>query len=466
MPLSAPLPAAQDDAGKKTPLRKFSWDEIAKHKHTNDCWIVVKGKVYDVTSWVPNHPGGRMILHGGGRESTAMFVSYHPLYVQKKLEQYLIGEVNVYNPYYTWDESDFYPVLKQRVETFMKAQKLSREPLSMYLKSMLVFALWCVFYYLAMIKGSIPLAIVFGFVHAHLGISIGHDGCHGSYSKNRWVNKAATAVMDLMGGSSIVWWLQHNIGHHPNSNRQGDKNVDEFDQFDPDVRSGSPIIRLNPEQAWAPHQRFQHLYIWLLFPVVGLKWYINDVKAIVRRKYNNMDFFEITNYDVVTSLACKFFFLLYAVVVPAMLHHPLHTLILMVLFYSTASYTFCMIFATNHLTENALFPDDSVANRDWASLQVLTTSNYAVDSPLWAWLSGALNFQVEHHLFPGINHMHLPKISPIVQQTCKEYNIPYSCYPTYLAAITAYYNHLWNLGRPLTAGSGGSGSAQKKKKSK
>jgi hypothetical protein len=143
-----------------------------------------------------------------------------------------------------------------------------------------------------------------------------------------------------MGGSSLVWCMQHNIGHHPNSNRngktfhffnyihnfKGDKNIDEFDQFDPDVRSGFPLMRFNPHQPWAPHHRYQHLYIFLLYryitiniliivinkysySVVGPRWYVSDIRAVLSRKYNSMRFFEIPQEEVTKVLVTKMLFL-------------------------------------------------------------------------------------------------------------------------------------------------------------
>jgi cytochrome b involved in lipid metabolism len=93
--------------------RKISWEEIYKHNKLDDCWVVVHGKVYDVTSWVPKHPGGRIILNGAGRESTALFESYHPEWVHNKLPQFQIGQLETYNPYYSWNQSKFYTTVKQ-----------------------------------------------------------------------------------------------------------------------------------------------------------------------------------------------------------------------------------------------------------------------------------------------------------------------------------------------------------------
>ena len=50
-----------------------------------------------------------------GRDATAMFESYHPNYVAAKLPQFHIGDLEKWNPYYSWNESKFYPTLKKYV---------------------------------------------------------------------------------------------------------------------------------------------------------------------------------------------------------------------------------------------------------------------------------------------------------------------------------------------------------------
>lgn len=60
------------------PGRKISFEEVSKHNRADDCWMVVSGKVYDVTKFVPRHPGGNMIYVNAGKDSTHLFDSYHP----------------------------------------------------------------------------------------------------------------------------------------------------------------------------------------------------------------------------------------------------------------------------------------------------------------------------------------------------------------------------------------------------
>jgi fatty acid desaturase len=125
-----------------------------------------------------------------------------------------------------------------------------------------------------------------------------------------------------------------------------------------------------------------------------------------------------------------------------------------VVFMIVCGYAFVLMFSVNHLTEETAFPDEGlpVESRDWAALQVMTSSNFANDSAFWTFLSGGLNFQIEHHLFPGVNHMHLRNISPIVKQACKEFGVPYYSFPTFAAAVYSYYAHLKNLGNLTTKG--------------
>jgi linoleoyl-CoA desaturase len=288
-------------------------------------------------------------------------------------------------------------------------------------------------------------AFLFGIFHSHLGITISHDGCHGSYSKNKTITRLAASMMDLMGGSRLVWFMQHNIGHHPNCNRQG--TTSQAEDYDPDVRSGTPIMRFNEAQPWKPYHSYQHIYIWLLFAGVGVKWYINDIKAIFREKYLTFDFFEITQEDRRLLIITKSMFVIYSFIVPIYLHGIVRGLALMLLFWSVTSYMFALNFAVNHLTEDNHFPrEKDQPIRDWAKLQVLTTSNFGTSNPVCSWITGGLNYQIEHHLFPGMNHVYLAQIAPIVKQTCKEYGLKYTDYPTYWDAVVAYHNHVRNLG--------------------
>jgi linoleoyl-CoA desaturase len=64
------------------------------------------------------------------------------------------------------------------------------------------------------------------------------------------------------------------------------------------------------------------------------------------------------------------------------------------------------------------------------------------------WLVGGLNYQIEHHLFPRISHIHYPAISKIVQETCEKFDLHYNYFPTTRAAIASHYRFMKEMGRP------------------
>jgi len=274
---------------------------------------------------------------------------------------------------------------------------------------------------------------------------IAHDGNHGSYSKNSFLTRLAANSMDLMGGSSLAWEMQHNVGHHPNSNRKGDYYSEDYD---PDSKAGYPYCRISPNQEWKPFHRYQHLFIWMLFLGVGLKWLYGDFRALYYRKYQTFEFWTIDKSIIIWSLATKSFFFYYALYIPCFYLGLSYGLFGFLSFLAAQSYVFILMFGVNHLTEETIFPNEKSKERDWAKLQILTSCNYATQSKFWHYVSGGLNFQIEHHLFPGICHSYLPYIAPTVKQTCEEYGITYNSFPSYFVALGSYYNHLKRLGNP------------------
>jgi linoleoyl-CoA desaturase len=84
---------------------------------------------------------------------------------------------------------------------------------------------------------------------------------------------------------------------------------------------------------------------------------------------------------------------------------------------------------------------------EWAIHQVKTTANFATKNKLVSWLVGGLNFQIEHHLFPKISHIHYPAISRIIKQVCEEYGISYIEYPRVRYAVVSHIKFLRQMGR-------------------
>ena len=112
-----------------------------------------------------------------------------------------------------------------------------------------------------------------------------------------------------------------------------------------------------------------------------------------------------------------------------------------------------MVFQTAHVVPETDFPlpdDQGEMETERLTHQMTTTSNYAPKSKIFSWLIGGLNYQVEHHLFPNICHVHYKKISPIIRQTAAEFNIPYLTKTTFIDAVKAHHQMLRHLGRMET----------------
>jgi linoleoyl-CoA desaturase len=109
-----------------------------------------------------------------------------------------------------------------------------------------------------------------------------------------------------------------------------------------------------------------------------------------------------------------------------------------------------MIFQPAHVVEETEFPlpsDQGQLENHWAEHQMRTTMNFATGDPVFSWLVGGLNYQVEHHLFPTICHVHYPKISKIVEATALEFNVPYKKQRTWAGALWSHEVMLYRLGR-------------------
>ena len=120
-----------------------------------------------------------------------------------------------------------------------------------------------------------------------------------------------------------------------------------------------------------------------------------------------------------------------------------------------AGFILAIVFQPAHVVPETNFPipeKDLTIENNWAIHQLETTSNFAPKSTILYWLVGGLNYQVEHHLFPNICHVHYKKLSKIVKETAHEFSLPYNEYKTMGKAIVEHYNQLNYLGKkPITA---------------
>ncbi len=76
-------------------IKLYSIKQVEKHNKKNDAWIIYKGYVYDITKWIPNHPGGNIIMKGVGKKIDNLFTKFHSHSDNAKniMKQFKIGKL-------------------------------------------------------------------------------------------------------------------------------------------------------------------------------------------------------------------------------------------------------------------------------------------------------------------------------------------------------------------------------------
>lgn len=342
--------------------------------------------------------------------------------------------------------------LNERVAAyFERTRKPRRDCPQLYLKTAILLIAF-VGLYVALVFfaqtwwQAIPLAILLGFATAGIGLNIQHDGGHDAYSDRPWINKLAAMSLDLIGGSSYVWHYRHTVLHHTYVNITG---------HDSDVDLGV-LARVTPHQKRYPIHRWQHFYMWPLYGLMAIRWQIfGDYLDVIKANVSGHPIPRPKGWDLVIFLGGKLTFLIIALGIPMMLHPWWVVLI----FYATAAMvvgiTLSVVFQLSHIVEEAEFVAPTEANRienAWAIHQVESTCDFARRSRLAAWLLGGLNYQIEHHLFPRICHVHYPAMSKIVEQTCREFAVEYNEHRTFLAGVASHFRWLRQMGLPAREG--------------
>jgi fatty acid desaturase len=347
------------------------------------------------------------------------------------------------------DDGQFYAVLKKRVEKYFRENQIDpRASISMYLKTFCILAGLTATFYGALfaswsLLASYTCTILLGVCMAEVGVSIQHDANHGAYSRAGWATQLMGASLDVVGASSFMWRQQHVVGHHAFTN---------LDEMDPDIRVKDPDVRrVTQHQPWQQYQAYQHIYLGVLYGLLALKSVlVDDFLALSSGSIGSVSISKLTLREQAVFWGGKVLWLLYFIVLPVMKsHHSWSTLLgLWVLSEMVTGWCLALMFQVAHVVPDVeyLQHTNGKVARGWAAAQVATTADFSHGSWFWTHISGGLNYQVVHHLFPGICHTHYPAIAPIVLDTCKEFGVPYKVYPSFWAALHAHFSHLKTMG--------------------
>jgi linoleoyl-CoA desaturase len=285
-------------------------------------------------------------------------------------------------------------------------------------------------------------SVLLGCVVAAIGFNVMHDGAHGSFSKYKWVNMFAAFSLNILGGNSFMWNMKHNIIHHAFTNVDG---VDD----DIDIQ---PWMRMSESQKKYKMHKYQHFYFWFLYSLLYIFWiFVLDYQKYFKSKVGTMPLKKMTISDHFVFWGFKLFHAFLFVGLPIYMVGFTDWLISFVIFTCVAGFVLSIVFQLAHTVEHTAFPvanmETGKLDDEWAIHQIKTTANFATNNKLVSWLVGGLNFQIEHHLFPKISHVHYPAISKIIKQACQEHGIHYIEYARVRYAVASHVAFLRQMGR-------------------
>ncbi len=338
----------------------------------------------------------------------------------------------------------FFSVLKEKVDRYFSSNHV--EPTGggrLYVKSGIqIFSaavLYTLLVFFPMINSvAIVLAALLGINLAVIGFNIMHEGGHQSFSKHRWLNSFAGYFLNALGGNIYFWKVKHNVNHHTFTNIEGaDSDIDV-----------QPFMRLHPSQPLFGIHRFQHIYCGFLYGISYNAWvfYEDFQKYFSHKIAAHMKPMSLSIKEHFVFWITKITYIFVFLAMPIIFLGWLKALLGFFLVTFVCGLFISIVFQLAHVVEQTQFPTEKKIVGDWAVHQVSTTSNFGTRSKLLFWLLGGLNFQIEHHLFPRISHIHYPQISRFVKETCREFNVTYHEYSSMFDAIVSHLVYLRRMG--------------------
>lgn len=347
-------------------------------------------------------------------------------------------------------DPDFAREVKARVSEYFERNGLSKHANAAMVTKTVVLVVAYLGSYGLIVSGSLPLpwmwllCLVMGVAMAGIGFSVTHDALHGAYSADPRINRSLGYVFDALGANGYIWKITHNNIHHTYTNIRG---------YDEDLEV-SPIIRLSPYTPYRPVYRLQCVYAFFAYSLTTIFWaFIKDYKYFLKRDLGPYRGKKHPLSEWLVLFVSKALHYLMVIVLPLLVLEITwwQFLIGFLTLHLTAGLILGVVFQLAHVVEptDHLREDEvKTIKRSWMEHQMRTTSNFARSNHLLSWYIGGLNYQIEHHLFPKVCHVHYNKLSPIVEELAGKHGIPYNSYPTLGQAVRSHYRTLKRFGDP------------------
>lgn len=347
-------------------------------------------------------------------------------------------------------QKQFAAAVRKNVNDYFRERGISTKGnLTMAIQTVVMLSLYIVPFVLIFIVPmnawlGMLMAVIAGTGMAGIGMCVMHDAVHNSYSHKEWVNKLWGGTMYLLGSNVFNWKIQHNYLHHAYTNIEG---------YDQDIASRGPI-RLSQYAPLKKIHRNQYIHAFFFYGLMTISKLAKDFTQLV--EYNKAgitrQYHVNPTIEYIKMVLVKIIYLFVFIGLPVLFTAFSWWQVLLGFFimHWVAGCILSTIFQMAHVvqgTEQLLPNAEGVIEREWAVHELRSTSDFARNNLFLNYYIGGLNFQIEHHLFPNICHIHYRKIAPIVERTAQEFGFTYNLKPSFRNALQSHIHRLKELGR-------------------
>lgn len=413
----------------------------------------IYGKRYDLTPFLDKHPGGRYVLSQTEDvdDATPLFESYHNFgdkrSIRRQLEQYLVvgggdadGLQQDAGKYCAFDFAS-YNSLVERVKEAFPGRAATKSSASWRVQNAAMLGLYLLAFYASLfsprrgVLEQTACAVVAGFAYSSLMFNVMHDASHFGVSTRPDVNLQLSRACHGWGlWDADLWFRHHSVYHHAYTGVAGkDPDLYHLRPFANKVKESQVKNALYPGSA----------YLWVVLFFLPGQYVGQMVIYALARWGGKQRLFKTVRLQSASAAASS------STMESALRWGKVACLAASVgLFRASNLLAVLAYFATLNLfySVNIIFDHDTFESavqnhydgNDWLRLQVANSGNFLTSSGLWTRLFGAINFQIEHHLFPNVSSVHYPRIAPIVRAFCLERDIPYTNHATLASAYASY----------------------------
>ena len=405
-----------------------------------DNHVILEGVVYNLQEFSKVHPGGSNILNiFGGKDATIHYYMLHPHTNIRTniLDKYRKGTVGTVGTVGTPNNNNIYtlntPIFNELKASIKRAVPYPYANYEWWIKAVTIMSAEVYLEYHNYIYGfSIPKSIMLGVLMAMIGLCIQHDANHGAVSRKEIINRAWGYTQDWIGGSSLLWKHHHVLLHHAYTNVL---------EYDPDITT--EILRLHKDVKYRYSHYWQKIYIWFLLLLLPINWHFTEFLDLYRMNHMSHKISSMATNEMRIGILLRCLFYIRFYIIPLYIYPSLYTLLNISISLGVGGIYLGVNFIISHNFEGVLnntANTDANANTDWAISQIESSSS--VGGRTLGFFHGGLNYQIEHHLFPRISHVHYYKIKPIIQEWCKKNDVKYTYYNTLWSNIYSCYKYL------------------------